>query len=178
MSLVRSMQGERMSRIDGPLALNVCALDLATTTGFCMGRLGARPHHGSFWLGDNGVEIRMAKLRQWLDDMHSLEPITALLVEAALIGHHSSVNAAEILTSLQAMVRLWSFDNSVPIYLVGASTARKSAMGTGRFPPGKAKEAVVAWCRQQGFQPQNEDVADAILLWRAMDLGFQRMTGR
>lgn len=148
---------------------NVFALDLASTAGFCLGRFGGRPRFGAIVLrGDDAIQ-RMAALRSWLDEQDGFSAITAVVVEAAIIGDHRSILAAEILTSLQAMAGLWAYDMSIPLVRVASSTARKAMMGTGRFPKGEAKQHVTAWCRAQGFEVKSHDAADALLTWKAVE---------
>jgi Holliday junction resolvasome RuvABC endonuclease subunit len=148
---------------------NVLACDLASTSGFCIGPLGGRPRFGGVVLrGDDAIQ-RMASLRTWLYEEHEFKAITAVVLEAAIIGDHRSFLAAEILTSLQAMAGLWAWDEDVPIIRVASSTARKAILGTGRFPKGEAKQHVTAWCRNNGYAVQTHDAADAVLLWKAVE---------
>jgi Holliday junction resolvasome RuvABC endonuclease subunit len=148
---------------------NVISCDLASTTGYCIGPFGGRPRFGGVALrGDDAIQ-RMAALREFLYQEHEFSRISAVVLEAAIIGDHRSSLAAEILTSLQAMAGLWALDEDVPIIRVASSTARKAMIGTGRFPKGEAKQHVTAWCRERGFEVKSHDAADAVLLWKAVE---------
>ncbi len=158
-----------LPRIPRSATGNVLSLDLASTAGFCLGRFGERPRFGAVLLrGDDAIQ-RMAALRTWLDEQDEFQAITAIVLEAAIIGDHRSILAAEILTSLQAMAGLWAWDMSIPIIRVASSTARKAMIGTGRFPKGEAKHHVTEWCRSKGFDVKTHDAADAVLTWAAVE---------
>ncbi len=157
-------------RISRNAAGNVLALDLASTTGWCMGPLGARPRHGAITL--RGVEHvhRQAALRDWIEDQEKIgAPFTAIVVEAAIIGAFSSQEAERLTIALHGMVELWAYDAEVPFVAIAAGTVRKAILGRGTFPRGQAKPEVMRWCRAAGFEPRTDDAADAILLWKAVE---------
>ncbi len=157
-------------RLPRSAAGQVLALDLASTCGFAVGGFGTRPRFGSVVLRGDEVVHRMAALREWLDEQDGFAGITAVVLEAAIIGDHRSMAAAEILTSLQATARLWAYDLQVPLLTVASATARKQVLGTGRFPKGEAKAHVLAWARREGFDTASLDAADALCLWRAVEM--------
>lgn len=148
---------------------NVLACDLASTSGYCIGPFGGRPRFGGWVLRGDDAAQRMASLRDLIYQEHEFRRITAVVLEAAIIGDHRSILAAEILTSLQAMAGLWALDEDVPLIRVASSTARKAILGTGRFPKGEAKQHVTAWCRENGFDVRSHDAADAVVLWKAVE---------
>lgn len=157
-------------RISRNAAGNVLALDLASTTGWCMGPLGARPRHGAINL--RGVEHvhRQAALRDWIEDQEKIGvAFTAIVVEAAIVGAFSSQEAERLTVALHGMVELWAYDAEIPFVAIAASTIRKAMIGRGTFPKGEAKPAVMRWCRANGFEPRTDDAADAILLWKAVE---------
>jgi hypothetical protein len=156
---------------------NVLALDLGTATGWCMGAFQARPRCGAITL--RGVEPvhRQAALRDWLDEQDQFRGITAVVVEAALIGQFSSQQAEMVTIALHSTVALWAFDLEIPVYPIASSTVRAQMLGTARFPKGEAKKHVMAWCRGAGFTGASDDAADAVLTWHAAEakaLGTQR----
>jgi Holliday junction resolvasome RuvABC endonuclease subunit len=158
-----------VQRIPSSATGNVLALDLASTVGFCLGRFGDRPRFGGVVLrGDDAIQ-RMAALRTWLDQQDEFQAVTAIVLEAAIIGDHRSTLAAELLTSLQALAGLWAYDMSIPLVRVASSSARKAMIGTGRFPKGEAKQHVTAWVQGQGFDVKSHDAADAVLTWLAVE---------
>lgn len=157
-------------RISRNAAGNVLALDLASTTGWCMGPLGAKPGHGAISLRGLEHVNRQAALRDWIEDTEKVAGrFTAIVVEAAIVGAFSSQDAERLTIALHGMVELWAFDARIPFVAVAASTVRKAMLGRGSFPKGQAKPEVVRWCRAAGFEPRTDDDADAILLWKAVE---------
>lgn len=156
---------------------NVLALDLATTTGHCVGAFGARPRFGAITLRGTEHVQRQAALREWLDAQDKFQRITAVVVEAALIGHFSSRDAEYLTIALHATLALWCYDVEVPLVPIAASTVRSAMLGTSKFKKGTAKRNVMEWCRLTGFSTRSDDAADAILTWHwaeADTLGYQR----
>lgn len=151
-------------------ARNPCVLDLAVSTGYAIGGFGRRPRFGSIRLSGVSTAERMAALRAFLEEQDEFEGLTAVVLEAAIVGDHRSMAAAEILTSLQAMAELVAYDLSIPVFRVASATARKQVLGTGRFPKGEAKAHVLAWARREGFDTASLDAADALCLWRAVEM--------
>lgn len=157
-------------RISRNAAGNVLALDLATTFGFALGPLGRRPLYGAKTLQRTEHVHRCADLRQWIEDQEQVHgKFTALVVEAAIIGNFSSQDAERLTIALHTTVELWAYDVEIPFAAIAASTVRKSMIGRGTFPKGQAKPAVMQWCRAAGLEPRNDDAADAILLWKAVE---------
>ena len=160
----------------------VAALDLASTTGFAIGAFGERPRFGAVQMRGETTAQRMAALREFLEQQDGFLPISAIVLEAALIGEHSSTQAAEVLTSLQAMAELFAYDLEIPVVRVASSSARKLMLGTARFPRGEAKKHVAEWARSIGFETASHDAADALCVWKAVEcatLGTQPpMPGR
>jgi hypothetical protein len=146
---------------------HVLALDIAGTTGWCAGAFGQRPRIGAVSLRGDSTAERMAALRQWLDDFEAVSgKVSALVVEAAIVGQHNSLATVEMLWSLRATVLLWAYDGEMaPPVSYASSTVRAHMLGTSRFPKGTAKDHVVAWCRSRGFDTASTDAADAALTW-------------
>ncbi|HEV7458883.1 MAG TPA: hypothetical protein VGN96_19075 [Roseococcus sp.] len=147
----------------------VLALDLATRCGWALGEFGDRPTSGAVALGGEEVVHRMAALREFLDTQDKFRRLSAIIVEAAIAGEHKSSASADLLISLQATARLWAYDMQVPIVLVPSQTARKTMIGTGRFPKGEAKKHVAEWVESRGYRCPTHDAADAIVTWLAVE---------
>lgn len=148
---------------------NVLCLDLGTATGWCRGPFGQRPRFGAITL--QGVEAvhRQAALRDWLDDQDRMQRISAVVVEAALIGQFSSQQAERITLALHSTLALWAYDLEIPLYPIASSTVRAHMLGTSRFEKGTVKRHVMAWCTDRGFTGAGADAADAVLSWHAAE---------
>lgn len=145
----------------------VLALDLATTAGWAIGRPGERPRSGVIQLQGQARAARFAALLEWLDDMATVEGgLTKVAVEAALSDHNfRSIEAGRLALGFVAHLELWCWDEGVPLEEVHVQTARKAVLGRGVFPKGEAKENVLTWAREQGFEPATDDQADALVTW-------------
>lgn len=153
----------------------VLALDLATTFGWCCGAANAAPRYGSVRLDGRERAPRYAALLDWLDDALRVHRFDRLVCEAPMVsGDFSGRDAALLALGLAAHVELWCWDNRVqqiPSVVVG--TARKGVLGRGGFAKGTAKAVVLDWCRREGFDPRDDNSADALLLW-AFATGYRR----
>lgn len=81
-------------------------------------------------------------------------------------GDFSGRDAALLALGFAAHVELWCWDNGVrQIPSVPVGTARKAVLGRGSFAKGTAKGVVLDWARREGFEPGDDNAADALLLW-------------
>lgn len=145
----------------------VLALDLATVTGWCVGAPGARPAYGSIRLDGRERAARYGALLDWLDDAAKIYRFQRVLFEAPMVtGDFRGRDAALLALGLAAHLEFWCWDEGVRCADVHSGTARKAVLGKGGgWGPGGAKPVVIEWCRRQGFRPQDDNAADAILLW-------------
>lgn len=76
---------------------------------------------------------------------------------------------ARLLVGLAAVTEMIAFERKVPCSEEFPNNARKLVLGTA----GVKKEGIMSWCRYQGFTPQDDNAADAILLLR-----YKHLLGR
>lgn len=157
----------------------VLALDLATRTGWCAGRPGERPRFGVWQLRGMTPGERYAALDDILRDSIKIHQPTEIVFEAPLVrGDHAGINAGRLALGFVAIVELVAYDHSLRVSEVYASQTRKAVLGRGNFEKGKAKEAVAAWCNANGFDPPDDNAADAVVLWKHVEqLRMPRMAG-
>ena len=143
----------------------ILALDLATTTGFAIqtpdgaiasGTVSFRP--GRY----DGGGIRYLRFRAWLE---------ALAKDVAKIGvvyheeirRHLSTDSAHVHGGLLATLTAWCEQRSIPYQGVPVGTIKRHVTGKGNAD----KAAVIAAIRARGFNPTDDNEADAlaILLW-------------
>lgn len=150
----------------------IVAIDAATTTGICTGRPGETPRFETAVFGDSGDNDFMVAARclRWIAYRLTDEPPQQIWIEEPM-----SFEAAEGKgTNRASLVRL----NGIYMILGGAarlkgisvhpvriSTARKGFLGHGRLKRYEAKKRSRAMCRLLGWQPKNDDEADAGCLW-------------
>ena len=141
------------------------ALDLGSSTGWALrtsdglitsGTLSLRP--GRF----DGGGMRYLRFANWLTELDRLSgPIAAIWFEE--VRRHIGTDAAHIYGGFLATLTAWCERESVAYQGVPVGTIKRFATGKGNA----GKDAVLAAMRQRGFQPADDNEADAIaiLLW-------------
>lgn len=95
-----------------------------------------------------------------------------------LARFHDAQTAARALNGVQAMAEFVATDLGLTCEEAVESRVRKVVLGRGSFGgkdpltggliPGlgskQAKQAALAWCAEQGYEPASDDVADALVL--------------
>lgn len=158
----------------------VLTLDLATTTGWCLGRLGEQPQYGAWALGNDAWTNRYQRLADSIvSKVEAAErrgaPITRIYYEAPLPRAQRDVNVAALAFGLAA----------ITVYVAGrlhihhearhVGKARAAVLGTSRFakgPDGKVdvKAEVDRLCRLQGWAIGQADARDAFVVWKFVEL--------
>lgn len=138
------------------------ALDLGTTTGFCVGQREGALVSGaqSFKPGRyDGGGIRFVRFRKWLDELQEAFPIDRIVFEE--VRRHAGTDAAHVYGGLMATLTAWAEDAKIPYEGVPVGTIKKNFTGSGNA----SKEAMMAEAVKRGFAPITHDEADAIALW-------------
>lgn len=149
------------------------ALDIASCTGFAIGRPGGIPRLGSIRLGDDGATPaeRGAKLITWLGETVSTLRPRWLVYESPLPGKRKDEKS-----TLQTgfMLMGLAFTAGAVASLFGchsisqghAGSVRKHFLGRGNFPSAQAKRLAFRRCQELGWDPKGSlDAADAGALW-------------
>lgn len=148
----------------------ILAIDAARTTGWCAGVPGQRPHYGAVTLRGITHGATYAAFVDWLEDAIRLHDPAEIVVEAPLhSGGHLGQDAATLALGFLAHLELVCHDRSIRLLTEHVQTTRKQVIGRGHFPKGTAKAEVIAWCRAQGFDPPDDNSADALVLWKHVE---------
>ncbi len=148
------------------------ALDLSTRTGWAFGRPGATPIHGVWKLGNMSDLGRLCScLANSLEDAIAVHQPRRVVFEGPVVKQQTT---ARMLMYLCGVVELISYEHSVRCYEQDVGTVRKAVLGRGRFTrvreDGKCvsdnKAQAIAWCRAQGWTPEDDNAADALVLLR------------
>jgi hypothetical protein len=143
----------------------ILALDLATTTGWALrspdgaivsGTVSFRPSRY------DGGGVRYLRFRSWLDGMAAdAVKISAIYFEE--IRRHLSTDSAHVHGGLLATLTAWCEQKSIAYQGVPVGTIKHHVTGKGNAD----KAAVIAAVRERGFNPADDNEADAIaiLLW-------------
>lgn len=148
----------------------VLALDLSTKVGWACGRAGGEPDHGVLLLpkGVAGLGAVACAFLDGLMDLHEVQHFERVVMEAPLPPQSQThANTARIQYGLAFLVEVFCDRRSIPVREARPDDWRKAVLGRARFGgTDKAKAACIAWCQGQGWDPQDDNAADALALWR------------
>jgi hypothetical protein len=145
-------------------------LDTARTTGWCVGAPGERPHYGSVTFRGPSHGAVYGAFVDWCDDAIRLHQPAQIIVEAPLHrGGHLGQDAALLSLGFLAHLELLCHDHAVTLLTEHVQRTRKAVIGRGNFAKGTAKAEVLAWCKAQGYDPPDDNAADALVLWRYVE---------
>lgn len=147
----------------------VLALDLSTRTGWACGRAGAEPDHGVLPLPSAiGHGAIGSSFMDQLYALFQVQHFERVVMEAPLppVGQ-THANTARIQYGLAFVTEVFCDRRSIPVREARPDDWRKAVLGRARFGgTDKAKAACIAWCQAQGWDPQDDNAADALALWR------------
>lgn len=149
----------------------ITAMDVATQTGVCSGCPGETPVFETVNFGDSGdshLEVG-ARCLKWIahrliddrpDQLWIEEPLSFEASEGRS-NRTSLVRVNGLYMVIGSAARL----KGVPVHPVLVSSARKPFLGHGRLKRTEAKRRARAMCRLLGWNPANDDEADAGCIW-------------
>ena len=150
---------------------SILALDLGSQLGWAV-----RLHGGPITSGSvsfkpgrfEGAGMGFLRFRRWLDEVAEtsggLETVYFEEVRA-----HAGTLAAQVYGGFLGHLTAWCEANRAPYLGVPVATIKKFATGKGNAD----KQAVIAAVKAKGFQPQDDNEADALalLLWAMTQQG-------
>lgn len=153
--------------------MKILALDIATTTGICVGNSGADPKAWSVSLGQPPEGRRLSNALVMTNGLIRTHDPDLIVIEAAIGGK----NASPYLIKLVGCVEGCAYNRGVKLVTVYPATVRKHFVGKSKtsrdFPglkPAKAKLAIkseiAARCALLGWDVGDDlDAADAAATW-------------
>ena len=142
---------------------DIAALDLATRTDWARWGPGAAVRHGSFTLPSTGPEVgrflaafdgRLASVLAVMPDL--------VVFETPWVGPATHQATARKLMCLAGFLEFFCHRAAIPCREVNNNTVRKHFCGKGNAPRREMKALVMQACRARGWQPANDDEADAL----------------
>ncbi len=149
-------------------------IDAATQCGLAAGEPGERPvlstvNFGE--IGDNQLEVGARCLRWIAHLLKDDRPDQIWIEEPMPFGGKEGQSSAQSRIRLQGLVMVIGSAarlKGVPVHMVRITTARKGFIGHGGLKRDIAKRRSRAMCRLLGWEPKNDDEADAgCLFWFA-----------
>ncbi len=148
-----------------PETASILALDLGSTTGWAIRNSRCRILHGTAEFRPSRFEgggMRYLRFGKWLEQTLEVSGgIDAIYFEE--VRRHIGTDAAHVFGGLLATLTSWCEAQSIPYQGVPVGTWKRHACGKGNAD----KQAVIASMRARGFEPADDNEADAIaiLLW-------------
>lgn len=140
--------------------MSVLTIDLGTTTGWCLHSSGAFISDSVNLKGDRfeGGGMRFVRFRGWLQEIHSKTKLQMVFYEE--VRAHKGTTAAHIYGGLQAILCTFCEENGIPYSGVPVQHIKKFVTGKGNA----GKDLVISSVRKHGFEPKDDNEADAIAL--------------
>lgn len=148
-----------------PSTPSILALDLGSTTGWAIRNNRCRILHGTAEFRPTRFEgggMRYLRFGKWLDQTLDVTGgIDAVYVEE--VRRHVGTDAAHVYGGLLATLTSWCEGHGIPYQGVPVGTIKRFATGKGNAD----KQAMIGAVRERGFDPADDNEADAIaiLLW-------------
>lgn len=148
-----------------PSIPSILALDLGSTTGWAVRTERNRILHGTAEFRPSRYEgggMRYLRFGKWLDQTLEVSGgVDAVYVEE--VRRHIGTDAAHVYGGLLATLTAWCEARGIPYQGVPVGTIKRYATGKGNAD----KQAMIAAVRERGFDPADDNEADAIaiLLW-------------
>lgn len=137
-------------------------LDLGTQTGWALRQPDGVIASGSETFKPGRFEgggMRFLRFKRWLTEIkQSTDGLDAVYFEE--VRRHASVDAAHAYGGFMAHLTAWCEHHQIPYQGVPVGTIKKHATGKGNA----GKEDMVAAMRAKGFQPVDDNEADALAL--------------
>ncbi len=145
-----------------PVRPTILALDLGTKTGWALrqsdGQIisGVESFRNDRWSGGG---MRFLRFKRWLTEMkNSGDGLSEIYFEE--VRRHIGVDAAHAYGGWLATLTLWAEHHQIPYQGVPVGTIKKHMTGRGNAKKAEMVHAV----RQMGYQPQDDNEADALAI--------------
>ena len=148
-----------------PVITSILALDLGSTTGWAVRTARCRILHGTAEFRPSRYEgggMRYLRFGKWLDQTLDITGgIDAVYFEE--VRRHIGTDAAHTYGGFLAALTSWCEAKGIAYQGVPVGTIKRFATGKGNAD----KQAMIAAVRERGFEPGDDNEADAIaiLLW-------------
>lgn len=139
----------------------ILALDLGTITGWALRSPNGLISTGvqSFRPGRfDGAGMRYLRFKRWLTELKGPDGFSAVYFEE--VRRHMGVDAAHCYGGFMAVLTAWCEHHEIPYAGIPVGTIKRAATGKGNAD----KPAMIAAAVRRGYQPEDDNEADAIAL--------------
>lgn len=144
------------------MTTTILALDQGTTTGWALHQRDGTISSGTVAFKPQRFEgggMRFLRFKRWLNELRQTAgDIQGVVLEE--VRSHAGVDAAHAYGGFLGHLTAWCEQYHIPYQCVPAGTIKKHATGKGNA----GKAAMIAAARARGFQPQDDNEADALAL--------------
>lgn len=142
--------------------MSTLALDLGTSTGFALLHPTGVCISGTWDFSVNkrieSVGMRFIRFREQLDIMRRDSGVKMIYFEE--VRRHLGTTAAHVYGGFLAVLQAWCVDNAVSYQSVPVGEIKKSWTGKGNAK----KDEMIAEARRRGYDPCDDNEADAIAI--------------
>lgn len=142
----------------------ILALDLGTKTGWALDHDGSIAS-GTQNFGGNRYDtaaMRYLRFVRWLDEVHALSGVEHIGFEE--VRRHAGATAAHVYGGFMAHLLTWAEPKGVPVEAHPVGAIKKSFTGAGNA----SKGAMIAEAKRRGFDPADDNEADALAILSMM----------
>lgn len=138
-------------------------LDIAkAATGWAAWSPGTPPEYGTERFGRySDLGAMLCAYSAWLGDLLRARGVQTVVFEAPYVRHP---NTAEALYNLTGTTEQVCKMRSIACYSEHVGTVRKHFIGNGGLRRDRAKARVIEECRARGWEPPDDNAADALAL--------------
>lgn len=153
---------------------DILALDVATTTGWARGPVGAIPVCGSITFGGRKESLGdavFAAAMAWADDLIGTAPTPDIVMVESLLPpdamrSHTSRQVRDRLAGLHGVIRAVAHKHGVgEVGEAAVGDVRAHFISVRNWRRKAAKLAVMAQCKTLGWAVRNDNEGDACALW-------------
>lgn len=155
----------------GTVEVNILALDLSLNTGWAQIHTTGRICHGVWELPRlrSGLGKCLSALADKLEQTLVMAPMEVIYESPLSLGAlvmATGEQQVRLIYGLCAVVEMIAHEQGVPVTEASADDARKKVLGMRRPAKGRdaIKRTVIQWCRASGFDPYDDNDADALVL--------------
>lgn len=143
----------------------ILSLDIATQTGWAVGSPCSQPIYGTLKLEGQRVGTRCLQLAREIGALIDEYHVTDVAIEEAFVGRKLTGKGLMTLFGYRAAAHMAAENKGITPTMVRPSEARKHFIQMGSLKRKEAKKHVMHQCQRIGWNPKNEDEADALALW-------------
>jgi crossover junction endodeoxyribonuclease RuvC len=143
--------------------MRLLSLDLATKSGFCVGNTPDVERFGTHVLPSSGEDVGkfLSSFDKWLREFLFAERVTFVCFEAPVLPRRTTVATVRKLMAIAGLTEMICAQIGLSCREANLSTVKKFWTGDGRAD----KAAMMKMARVYGFEPADDNQADALALF-------------